>query len=644
MKRKVILIIFILLLAMQLTSFSDNQNIIIGIYPNPPLVGYDDNNEPTGFFVEIMDYIASIEGWTLTYELDFLNETLNKVDNQEVDMMLAVAYTEERDERFIYNEETLYTNWGHIYTNKSQEINSFSDLEGKTIGVEKGDVHYVGASGIKNTLEAFNIHAFFVEYDERVQLLEALEKGEIESAVVSRLFGAYYESDYDIVLTPIQFNPIEIKIITCKEENKALLSIIDEDLVTLKADKKSLYYEQLDALVGIRNNPVLEKEIKIILLLLLTALSGAAIAIGVYRRTIEKQKDSIETQNKLLRQIISNITELNSVSKMDQLFRLLVEQLKELIDVGEISLVSLMEYEDGFYIDEEAYIEGPLAKFAGCHVSKTPIANEFASILSKMTVDSMEIHFDEERILVPYNNSLLTRGYIYLECEKCIEKKELFKLYMANILMDLKAIIYNIMRNREQTQLFMALGELIEKRDNAVAHHVTRVAEGSKILAKACGYDEEAVDNIIIASSVHDIGKIYVPDEVLNYPGKLSPEQFEIIKTHATDGFKIFDNVNEQLSKMVHDVVRHHHENWDGTGYPEGLKRKEIPHVARIVSIIDVFEALTHARPYKDPWPFEEAVQFVVDNSGEKFDPDLIPYFEENSAEIMAMFRTFPDN
>jgi len=405
-----------------------------------------------------------------------------------------------------------------------------------------------------------------------------------------------------------------------------------------------LYYRELDEIVGIRRKTSLPKEVKAVLLFLLTALAGAATAIGVYRRTIKKHEDNIKIQNQHLRQIILNITELNTVTRMDQLFNLLVKQLKELIGVDTLKIVSLMEYEDGFYIDENEYIEGPMENYAECHVSQTPIAKEFEQLLAKVDGSSLEIYFDENRILVPYNNSRSTRGYLYLECDKCVQKKELFELYMANILLDLKAIISNIMRNREQTQLFMALGELIEKRDNTVANHVTRVAKGSRILAKAYGYDDDSVNNIIIASSVHDIGKIYVPDEVLNFPGRLSAEQFEIIKTHATDGFKLFDNVNEQLSKMVHDVVRHHHENWDGSGYPEALKATDIPHVARIVSIIDVFEALTHARPYKEAWPFEEAVEFIKDNAGTKFDPELIPYFEDTSEEIMAMFRTFPDN
>lgn len=644
MMRKIVGVTLILIFMFQVMSFADDQALTIGIYQNPPLVGTNDENKPLGLFVELMNHIADLEGWSITYETNYLNEALNKVEAEDVDIMLAVAYTDERAERFTYNEETIYTNWGHVYTNEQQDINSFSDLEGKTIGVEKADVHYVGTNGIKNTLRAFGIHAYFVEYDGRVQMLADLEERKIEAAVVSRLFGEYYQDDHEIVLTPIQFNPIELKLITCKEEVLPILDIIDENLIAFKADKNSLYYTELDEIVGITRKTTLPKEVKAVLFFLLTALAGAATAIGVYRRTIKTHEDNIANQNKHLRHIILNITELNSVTRMDQLFNLLVKQLKELIGVDTLKIVSLMEYDDGFYIDEKEYINGPLEEYAQCHVSKTPIAKEFEQLLAKVDGNSLEIYFDENRILVPYNNSRATRGYLYLECEKCVEKKELFKLYMANILLDLKAIISNIMRNREQTQLFMALGELIEKRDNTVANHVTRVAKGSRILAKAYGYDNESVDNIIIASSVHDIGKIYVPDDVLNYPGRLSAEQFEIIKTHATDGFKLFDNVNEQLSKMVHDVVRHHHENWDGTGYPEALKGTDIPHVARIVSIIDVFEALTHARPYKEAWPFEEAVEFIKDNAGTKFDPELIPYFEETSEEIMAMFRTYPDN
>lgn len=170
------------------------------------------------------------------------------------------------------------------------------------------------------------------------------------------------------------------------------------------------------------------------------------------------------------------------------------------------------------------------------------------------------------------------------------------------------------------------------------------MSEACRILGYCCGYEENEVNNLIIASSVYDIGKIYVPDEILNYPGKLSYDQYEIIKTHATDDFKILDEVSDQLSKMVHDVVRYHHENWDGSGYPEGLKGEEIPMAARIVSVVDVFEVLTHERSYKKAWSFEQAEDHILENSGVKFDPLLVECFLGKSREIHEVFMHYPDN
>lgn len=532
---------------------------------------------------------------------------------------------------------------GQLYTNKNHDINAFTDLEGKVVGVEKGDIHYEGEQGIKHTLEAFNIYAYYVEYDGRKELLNDLEDNKIEVAVVSRLFGEFYESDYDIDMTPIQFNPIKIKVIASSERGALFLKKIDSHLISLKADKNSYYYQELNKLIGADPTEMIPKAFRYGMVILFAALLSATLAISTYKGQIKSKDAHIRKQNKYLKLLIKDITSLNAISEMGDLFENLVMQLREFLGTEDLCIVSLIKYDDIYFVDEESFVEGHYKQYALKPVDQTPIANSFNRLIQSVDEHSLEVYFDEDKILVPYDSSHNSRGYLYIECKKCVEESELFQLYMANIMANLKAIVYNALRNKEQTQLFIALGELIEKRDNTVANHVKRVSEGCRILARAYGYTHEEVENIIIASSVHDIGKIYVPDEVLNYPGPLSSEQFEIIKTHATDDFKLFDNFGEQLSKMVHQVVRHHHENWDGSGYPEGLKGESIPHTARIVSIVDVFEALTHARPYKKPWPFDKALTFIVENSGVKFDPELVEVFVTHSEEIREMFKQYPD-
>lgn len=641
--KKYLMILVIATCLFNSVIFAEDSGLRIGVYPNPPLVDYCDETGASGFFVDLMDYIAEKEQWAIEYKNHYLAESFEKIESQELDLLLAVAYTEERSEKYIYNEETFYTNWGQVYTNKNHEINAFTDLEGKVIGVEKGDIHYVGQQGIKNTLEAFNIHVHYIEYDGRVDMLKDLEEDKIEAAVVSRLFGEFYESDYAIDMTPIQFNPIKIKVVASSERGAFFLKKIDDHLRTLKEDKNSYYYQELNKLIGVEPTEMIPTAFRYGMIILCAALVGAALAISTCKRQIKDQDAHIRKQNKYLRLLIRDITSLNAISKMDDLFESLVRQLREFLSTEDVSIVSLIKYGDTYFVDEESFVEGDYKQYALKPVEQTPLGPHFKTLIQSVDESSLEVHFDEDKILVPYDSSHNSRGYLYIECKKCVEENELFQLYMANIMANLKAIVYNALRNKEQTQLFIALGELIEKRDNSVANHVKRVSEGCRIVAKAYGYSHEEVENIIIASSVHDIGKIYVPDDVLNYPGPLSPEQFDIIKSHATDDFKLFDNFGEQLSKMVHQVVRHHHENWDGSGYPEGLQGEMIPHAARIVSIVDVFEALTHARPYKDPWPFEEALSFIMDNSGVKFDPELVKVFVTHSEEIREMFKQFPD-
>lgn len=152
----VMLVVFILIF--HGIAFSEKEHIKVGIYPNPPLVDLNDSGEPTGFFITLMNHIAEREQLDVNYKFDYLNESLKKIEQNELDLMLAVAYTDERSERYLYNKETIYTNWGQVYVNKRQTVECYLDLEGKKIGVEKGDVHYVGDDGIRKTLEDFNVN------------------------------------------------------------------------------------------------------------------------------------------------------------------------------------------------------------------------------------------------------------------------------------------------------------------------------------------------------------------------------------------------------------------------------------------------------------------------------------------------------
>ncbi len=176
-------------------------------------------------------------------------------------------------------------------------------------------------------------------------------------------------------------------------------------------------------------------------------------------------------------------------------------------------------------------------------------------------------------------------------------------------------------------QIVRKLGLAAEYRDNETGLHIIRMSKMAAALGEAAGMKETETKLLLNASPMHDIGKIGIPDKVLLKPGKLNAEEWEIMKTHAQIGADILATENSDLLGMAHDIALTHHEKFDGSGYPNKLIGKNIPLVGRITAIADVFDALTSERPYKKAWPIDEAIDYIKDQKGQHFDPELVDIF-----------------
>jgi putative two-component system response regulator len=188
-----------------------------------------------------------------------------------------------------------------------------------------------------------------------------------------------------------------------------------------------------------------------------------------------------------------------------------------------------------------------------------------------------------------------------------------------------------------QLEIVQRLGLAAEYRDNETGQHIVRMSLYSAALARAHGLSEADCELILNAAPMHDVGKIGISDTILLKPGKLTVEEFEIMKTHTTIGAKVLDGQRSNLVETARVIALTHHERWDGTGYPQGLSGEDIPLFGRIVSICDVFDALTSERPYKKAWLVEEAMAELVKQKGKQFDPELVPLFEKILPEILAI-------
>jgi HD-GYP domain-containing protein (c-di-GMP phosphodiesterase class II) len=192
-------------------------------------------------------------------------------------------------------------------------------------------------------------------------------------------------------------------------------------------------------------------------------------------------------------------------------------------------------------------------------------------------------------------------------------------------------------RRREEEIALRLVAAADSRDDGETGAHIRRLGLYSELLARHLGWPADKVEEIRIAAPMHDIGKIGIPDHILRKPSKLTADEFEIMKMHALIGGKILENSETSLVQMAHDIALYHHERWDGSGYPEGLRGEEIPEAARIVAIMDVFDALIHKRVYKDEIPLERAIQILREGRGKQFDPrlfDLFLFLREDMARI----------
>ncbi|TIH14650.1 response regulator [Marinifilum sp. JC120] len=182
-----------------------------------------------------------------------------------------------------------------------------------------------------------------------------------------------------------------------------------------------------------------------------------------------------------------------------------------------------------------------------------------------------------------------------------------------------------------------------EYKDEETANHLIRMAEYSRILAEKSGLDKETVQLIHTSSPMHDIGKIGIPDRILLKPAKLTPKEWDVMKSHAVIGGSILSMGSSEYIDMGAVIALSHHEKWDGSGYPSGLSGDDIPIPGRICAVADVFDALTSRRPYKEAFSVEKSLEIMKQGRGVHFDPNLIDIFFANLDEILAIKESCAD-
>lgn len=197
--------------------------------------------------------------------------------------------------------------------------------------------------------------------------------------------------------------------------------------------------------------------------------------------------------------------------------------------------------------------------------------------------------------------------------------------------------------NRIQEELVVQFAEITENKSGQTGQHIKRVSEYSRVIAEEMGIEPDRVEEIRLASTMHDVGKLLIPSEILDKPGRLTDEEFATIKMHSAYGGQLLDNVEGEVMVLSRKIAVDHHERWDGKGYNEGKAGEEISLEGRIVAVADVYDALTSRRSYKDAWDDREAYDEIVRCSGTQFDPAVVKAFQRRYEDINAIRQKFHD-
>lgn len=353
----------------------------------------------------------------------------------------------------------------------------------------------------------------------------------------------------------------------------------------------------------------------------------------------------IETNRIGLERIINTSRELFEMQSLRSFSKNAIQSMCDMISNGNAlseglsGLAASLSHEQLIAIGGTGVFE----EYSGYLIKDIPNEELREDIEKALTVSGC--YFRDNIFISHFKSSNNNESIFYIKGKRPFEDFEmnLLKILSSNV----SVAIDNIYLNNEivdtQKEVIFTLGEIVETRSKETANHVRRVAEYSWLLARALGISSDEANILRLASPMHDIGKIGIPDLILNKPGKLTPEEFEVIKNHTTIGYEVLKQSNRRIMKMAATIALQHHERWDGTGYPNGISGENIDIFARITSVCDVYDALSHKRIYKDAWPEDEVHAYFKDMRTKMFDPVIVDKLFEHIDDIIAIKEKYPD-
>jgi response regulator RpfG family c-di-GMP phosphodiesterase len=360
---------------------------------------------------------------------------------------------------------------------------------------------------------------------------------------------------------------------------------------------------------------------------------------------------AIDHSRQGLEKIITASADLFSAHSMEQFIDGVLQQLTSILGCNDNALLVTSSLVAG-NINEEADPER-LVVFAGLGQFEKQEGKQISEVLEPALLDAFHQALHSRSIvyrdnyLVAYCTSKFTSGSLLyvsgLPNQMTDTQKRLIELFSQNVQIAYENVQLQSEIEDTQREIVYRLSEAVEHRSIETGNHVKRVAFICYDLAKAYGMPEEEAEKLMFASPLHDVGKVGIPDGILNKPMKLHGQEWEVMKTHSSIGYEILKNSKRTIIQAGAVIAQDHHEKWDGSGYPSGKKGEEIHIYGRIAALADVYDALRHRRCYKSAWTLEQVLEKISSESGKHFDPKLVEIFKTRVDKLEAILQKYPD-
>jgi response regulator RpfG family c-di-GMP phosphodiesterase len=355
----------------------------------------------------------------------------------------------------------------------------------------------------------------------------------------------------------------------------------------------------------------------------------------------------IERAKQGLRRAIHAISSIYDVSNLREFASAVLEQLNGLLSVNG----------DGICINQsETYTacstDGRLKILAATEAySDTCQDSNLAALPPKVQAAFTQAltekthHLGDNEMTSYYRSKAGSETLVYMSFSKKIDPEaiELLEIFTANVAVTYESLLLRQEVEETQQSTIYILGEAVEQRSKETGAHVKRVGEISALLGKHYGLPERDINDLRQAAPLHDVGKVGIPDAILNKQGRLTPQEWEIMQRHAYLGYELLRTSDKRILQLAAVIAHQHHEKWDGSGYPQGLAAEDIHIAGRISALADVVDALMSKRCYKEAWSLDAALDYVHDQRGRHFEPKLVDILFEQLVELKDIYRRFPD-